>query len=274
MIDEFDAMCSKPRHAEELLNFYEAVAGKASNIVTISITNSIETLISLKRKHMKEFSSEQIVFKPYTPRQMFEILRDRLSCTSLGKDYLSKVFNESSLLFCAKKSSNLKGSDIRASLDMLLKAFNSKKPSPLSDLESNAHLISIEDVQAVCNDSSTQQSLLSTFPLNQRVLLAALYRQHKKSSDGKLSSKEVFSGYSSLCTGLQVPAQDFSSVSASLEEFEDYKLIASCNKQSKKTLPTASAGKLSSKSAIYSFAVNIEQIIEAFCEIDALKDLT
>lgn len=192
------------------------------------------------------------------------------------------MFEQQSILFCAKKLHSLKGGDIRAALDVLLKTLNSKDDSinkckDTADTSNKDSKIQLHDVKKVCEDYSDNpfEELFNSFPLNQKVLILSIYRQTKKNFDSEINSRELLSAYNKLCTILKLPTIDQSTVSECLSTFADYQIVEHCKptgSKSKKGLSMSSTNR-NLKSESYKLLTDLElvkQTLESFKPLSAL----
>ena len=203
-----------------------------SKLVLISISNSIDSIVKLSKKLKIAQSYHHIVFEPYNFNQIYEILKERvkaLNCPGID----GSLFEDQSVLFCAKKLYNSKGSDIRPCLDMLLKAANKKFGK--QSIQGTAHgeqlvktnVIKIQDIKELCEEveHSEFDGIFATFPVNQQVLILALYICSKQSDRPNVDVKELLKKYNAYCSALYLPKAELMDILDMAANFEDYKII-------------------------------------------------
>ena len=222
------------------------IYNSGSKLVWISVSNSIESIVKLSKKLKIAQSYHHIVFEPYNFNQIYEILKDRinsLNCPNIE----GSPFEPQSILYCAKKLYNLKGSDIRACLDVLLKAahkiFSKQTVAQGSqeDPAAKAKAINIQDVKVVCEEveHSEFDGIFAALPINQQVLILALYTCSKQSDRPTVDTKALLRTYNAYCTALHLPKAELMDILDMTVNFEDYQII-------EKVIP----GKASAKKSI------------------------
>lgn len=197
----------------------------------ISVSNSIDPIVKLSKKLKVPQHYHHIVFEPYNFNQIYEILKDRINALK-GPGLDSSPFEDKSVLFCAKKLYNLKGSDIRACLDVLLKAahkmFNKQKATSTDEgTTSKSKTIQIQDVKEVCDEvgHSEFDGIFATLPINQQVLILALYTSCKQSERQTVDVKVLLREYNNYCAALHLPRAELMDILDMTVNFEDYQII-------------------------------------------------
>lgn len=201
----------------------------------------MESIVKMSKKLKMSDNYKHIVFQPYNFNQIYEILKER---TNNIDDTSSQIlFQEQSILFCAKKLYNLKGGDIRACLEVLLKAANQSLDvqSKLMETESSLNLstnsnstansnsssVSIHDIKQFCEEVENNkfEEIFTTLPINQQVLVLTLHNQCKRSQNPLVNIKDLLKSYNAHCSALYLPKLEINDLLDMATSFEDYAIL-------------------------------------------------
>ncbi|MDR0523950.1 MAG: orc1/cdc6 family replication initiation protein [Candidatus Methanoplasma sp.] len=164
-----------------------------SRVSVIGITNNTKFIEFLSTKIKSRLGEEKIIFTPYTPDQIKDILRERAAVA-----FEDGILEESVIPFCAAVAANDSG-DARRALDLLRIAADIAERNGDSKV-TEAHARSARDrieLDAVLE-------VIKTLPAQSKTVLMAIV---KGSDHGSitLTTGEVFTSYKDLCGFLDLP---------------------------------------------------------------------
>lgn len=210
----------------------------------ISVSNSIMSIVNLTKKLKMKQNFKNIVFEPYTFDQIHQILKDRVNAV---EQQSQRVFFESrSLEFCARKLYNIKGGDIRASLEVLSEVASRSISNAIEHAEdsNSKRSIGISEVKSVCDEICDNKfdEIFSALPINQQVLILSIYSHCKSKGSVIVNVRDLQKLYNSYSSSLYLPKAEVNDISDMLALFEDYKIVQSTSSfakasKTKKHLP-------------------------------------
>ena len=180
LIDEIDYCLTRSQHL--LYHLADWPTHRASRLVTIAISNTIDFPTLLHERVRSRFLSQQLVFAPYTAQQVEAIVQARLSAAS------SAVFEQDALTLCAKKIANING-DVRVALEICRRAAAMAEEQQQAAAAAGragraAGGVSMSIVHRAIEElqGSSEVELLRRCSLYETALLAAVYAENREES--------------------------------------------------------------------------------------------
>lgn len=216
VLDEIDALVKV--HGDDILyeltRIKESSSGKGG-VSMIGISNDLQFKDFLDPRVLSSLSEEEILFRPYTANELYDILRERARI-AFNEDVLS----ESALRLCAALAAAEHG-DARRALDLLRVA------GEIAERD-GSKFVTDEHVRKAQQkiESDRVWEAVKTLPLHSRIILLAVYINSKR-NESKCLTGEIYDVYKGLCESLGLESLTQRRVSSLLNELDAMGLINS-----------------------------------------------
>ena len=203
VLDEIDFLYQKSNE----ISFYEIInipyiTGTNVKMILISNNSDFDNEIFPKLKNRK-IQIEKIVFKPYTPVQLFGIMKKKLEDIKM-----ENCFSDDSIRFLATKLN--KSGDLRPIIETVKNIILSNK----EDFLSQKKKIELKDMFAVLKQKNINLSeIISAMTTEQKVVAAAVYYA-VKANGVELEEKNIYEKY-------RIIKRQTHSIELSIEEFRE-----------------------------------------------------
>ncbi len=181
VLDEFDQLIEKDEASKILYDLLRVSDYQKSRFGLIILSNDSELITKLDSRVKSSLNSQAIEFKPYTPQQLKDILKERCKYAFfdnvLGKDVINVA--------AAHAAKN--NGDARIAIEALLKAGRLA-------VRENSPKVSVEQLKKAFNLTETRQ-LQKSFPsldFNEKILLKILTEKDK------INSGDLFEEYKKI----------------------------------------------------------------------------
>jgi|TARA_B110000285_G_C15035673_1_gene569123 origin recognition complex subunit 1 len=186
LIDELDALITPKQTL--LYNLFEWPCNSNSNLLVISIANTMDLPERLQSKITSRIGKERLVYEPYKADQIEMILESRLKDIS--------IFEARSLNLVSKKVATVSG-DIRRSLQITKRAVELQRDKYLAEKEVNPDAkvskITVNDICTACDEMSNSKTVqvLKGLRKFEVLVVIALYLELKSSKQLKVLMDNV-----------------------------------------------------------------------------------
>lgn len=188
LIDELDALVTTKQTL--LYNLFDWPCHKNSNLLLISIANTMDLPEKLQKKITSRIGNERLVYEPYSQQQIKKILESRL--TGL------EIFGDRSLDLVSKKVSQYSG-DIRRSLQIMKRSVEiCREQNPLpEDFEYDKSMklprVCIDHVVSAFDEMSNSKSVkvLGSLRKMEVLVIIALYLELRNRKSDKVLIEHV-----------------------------------------------------------------------------------
>jgi cell division control protein 6 len=209
VLDEIDALVKRSEDDSvlyELTRINESLDG--GWIGVIGISNDLHFKDFLDPRVLSSLGEEELVFKPYSSDELYDILSDRAEAA-----FQPGTLEDGALRLCAAMAAGEHG-DARRALDLLRVAGEiGERGREKSILESHVRLAQ----QKVEHDRVTE--VLSSLPLHSRILLIAVLHSENARKES-LVTGDVYEVYRELCAAAAVESLTQRRVSGLLNELD------------------------------------------------------
>jgi len=216
VLDEIDALVKI--HGDDIL--YELTRIKESSsgrggVSMIGVSNDLQFKEFLDPRVLSSLSEEEILFRPYTADELYDILKERAEIA-----FNENVLSESALRLCAALAAAEHG-DARRALDLLRVAGEIAE-------RSNSQSVTDEHVRRAQEkiESDRVWEAIKTLPLHSRMILLAVYVNLKR-NESKCFTGEVYEVYKELCEGLGLEPLTQRRISGLINELDAMGLLNS-----------------------------------------------
>ncbi|MDR2846495.1 MAG: ORC1-type DNA replication protein [Candidatus Methanoplasma sp.] len=218
VLDEIDYVFKK--EGEEIFYYLTTMNEilKNSKVSIIGITNNTKFTEFLSAKIRSRLGEEKIIFKPYTPEQLQDILKER---SEMAFD--PGILKESVIPYCAAISAQDSG-DARKALDLLRTAADMAERNGDSEI-TEAHVQSARDKIEL--DSVSE--IIKSLPTNFKIVLMSIIKNHED-VDSKITTGDVFTVYREICNILGIVPLTQRRVSGIISELDMLGLIHTITK--------------------------------------------
>ena len=148
LVDELDALVTPKQTL--LYNLFEWPCNSNSNLLVISIANTMDLPERLQSKIYSRIGNERLVYEPYTADQIQKILQSRLSDIS--------IFETRSLVLVSKKVATISG-DIRRSLQITKRAVEICRDEYQKGPTDNLKKVSVDHVIKAYDEMSNSKTV-------------------------------------------------------------------------------------------------------------------
>ncbi|MBO3800567.1 MAG: AAA family ATPase [Candidatus Brockarchaeota archaeon] len=250
-LDEIDVIVKK--EGENLLYELSRINENFSShrVSFIGISNEITFKQILDPRILSTLSEEELVFKPYSSDELFDILMERAR-----EAFHNGVCDPSVIRYIAALSASEHG-DARRALDLL-------RVSAETAERGGKREITVECVQEALRKIERDQvnEVIRTLPIQSKVLLISILKNLRNPS-AQHTSGEIYTEYRSLVTNLGLESLTDRRLSSLLNELESAGIISS------KIVNMGRYGRTKK----YSLSVPQAHIVEALKEGDLLNGL-
>jgi len=209
VLDEIDALVKRSENDSllyELTRINDSLDG--GWIGVIGISNDLHFKDFLDPRVLSSLGEEELVFKPYSSDELYDILSDRAEAA-----FQPGALEDGALRLCAAMAAGEHG-DARRALDLLRVAGEiGERGREKSILESHVRLAQ----QKVEHDRVTE--VLSSLPLHSRILLIAVLHSENARKES-LVTGDVYEVYRELCAAAAVESLTQRRVSGLLNELD------------------------------------------------------
>ncbi|MGQ9479718.1 MAG: Cdc6/Cdc18 family protein [Thermoproteota archaeon] len=214
-LDEIDVIVKK--EGENLLYELSRINENfpSHRVSFIGVSNEITFKQILDPRILSTLSEEELVFKPYTSDELFDILMERAK-----EAFHENVYDTSVIRYIAALSASEHG-DARRALDLLRVAAETAE-------RDNQDMITVECVREAIRKIERNQvnEVIKTLPLHSKMLLIAILR-NLGNMEAQHTSGEIYSEYRSLAANLGVESLTDRRLSSLLNELESAGIISS-----------------------------------------------
>ena len=187
VLDEIDRILQK--NGDEIFYFLTTMNEvlKQSRISIIGVTNNAKFTELLSPKIKSRLGEEKVVFPPYNPEQLQDILKKRAELA-----FEPGVMEEGVVPYCAAISAQDSG-DARKALDLLRVSADIAERSGDSSI-TEAHVMSARnriELDAVIE-------VIKTLPVQSKIVLRSIIKNHEE-KDSAVITGDVYSAYKEIC---------------------------------------------------------------------------
>ena len=209
VLDEIDALVKRSdddRLLYELTRINERLDG--GWIGVIGISNDLHFKDFLDPRVLSSLGEEELVFKPYSSEELYDILKDRAE-----QAFQEGVLDDGALRLCSALAAGEHG-DARRALDLLRVAGEiGERAREERILESHVRMAQ----QKVEHDRVTE--VLSSLPLHSRILLISVLHLESARKESSVTG-DVYEVYRGLCSAAAVEALTQRRISGLLNELD------------------------------------------------------
>ncbi len=208
VLDEIDRILQK--NGDDIFYFLTTMNEKLKNskVSIIGVTNNTKFTELLTSKIRSRLGEEKVVFPPYNPEQLQDILRKRAELA-----FEPGVVEEGVIPYCAAVSAQDSG-DARKALD-LLRVSAEKAERRGDSIVTEAHVK--EAINAIEKD--TVQEVIRTLPSQSKIILRSIIENHEK-KDTSVITGDVYSLYKEICKGLNISPKSEKRVADLISELD------------------------------------------------------
>jgi len=213
VLDEVDILVKY--HGDNLL--YELTrineTSNVGKVVLIGISNDLNFKDLLDPRVLSSLSEEEIVFKPYTADELYDILLERAHAS-----FVKNGFHDSALRLCAALAATEHG-DARRALDLLRAA------AEIAERE-RVNIVTEEYVRKAQRkiEQDRVSEVLNSLPLHQRLVLYSIFLLHRANVNNSLTG-DIYEVYSELCGEVSVEPLTQRRVSGLINELDTLGVI-------------------------------------------------
>lgn len=251
VLDEIDVIVKKK--GENLLYELSRINESFSShrVSFLGISNEITFKQILDPRTLSTLSEEELVFKPYSSDELFDILTERAK-----EAFYEGVYNASVIRYIAALSASEHG-DARRALDLLRVAAETAE-------RDNRNVITIECVREALKKIERDQvnEVIKSLPIHSKLLLVSVLR-NLRDQGAQHTSGEIYNEYKSLVTKMGLEYLTDRRLSSLLNELESAGIISS------KIVNMGRYGRTKK----YSLSVPQAHVVEALKEDDLLSGL-
>lgn len=251
VLDEIDVIVKK--EGENLLYELSRINESFSShrVSFLGISNEITFKQILDPRTLSTLSEEELVFKPYSSDELFDILTERAK-----EAFHEGVYNASVIRYIAALSASEHG-DARRALDLLRVAAETAE-------RDNRNVITIECVREALKKIERDQvnEVIKSLPIHSKLLLVSVLR-NLRDQGAQHTSGEIYNEYKSLVTNMGLESLTDRRLSSLLNELESAGIISS------KIVNMGRYGRTKK----YSLSVPQAHVVEALKEDDLLSGL-
>jgi archaeal cell division control protein 6 len=209
VLDEIDALVKRSEDDSllyELTRINERLEG--GWIGVIGISNDLHFKDFLDPRVLSSLGEEELVFKPYTSEELYDILKGRAE-----QAFQPEVLDDGALRLCAALAAGEHG-DARRALDLLRVAGEiGERSREKSVLESHVRMAQ----QKVEHDRVTE--VLSSLPLHSRILLISVMNLESSRKESSVTG-DVYEVYRELCGAAAIESLTQRRISGLLNELD------------------------------------------------------
>lgn len=209
VLDEIDALVKRSEDDSllyELTRINEKLEG--GWIGVIGISNDLHFKDFLDPRVLSSLGEEELIFKPYTSEELYDILRDRAE-----QAFQQGVLDDGALRLCAALAAGEHG-DARRALDLLrVSGEIGERSRENRILESHVRMAQ----QKVEHDRVTE--VLSSLPLHSRILLVSVMQLETARKESSVTG-DVYEAYRELCQAAIVEPLTQRRISGLLNELD------------------------------------------------------
>jgi cell division control protein 6 len=187
----------------------------ASHIGIIGISNKIDYPDQLSERVQSSLNRDELVFPAYDANQLVEILDHRRDA------FQDEVLEESAIPLTAALAAQDHG-DARKAIDILRNAGRIARDEEASRV-AESHVRTAKSK----TEADRFDELIDGAPLQAKVILLALTRLHRKSSESEFTTAKIYMAYESLATQLDMEARSERRVQEILQEQDFLNVIES-----------------------------------------------
>lgn len=225
---------------------------KKSRVSIIGITNDLKFMEYLDPRIKSGLGEEELVFPPYTNKELEDILRKRAEMA-----FKEGVLEEGVIPLCAAIAARQNG-DCRLALDLLLKA---------ADIAEREGAVKVSEEHVRKAQQELEKNLvvatIKSMPLHVKLVLFAVYTLQKKQRNKKIITGEIYETYREICRNLGITEVTQRRVSEILSELDMLGVI---------NARVVSLGRYG-RTKVIRLAVSEKSLIEGLKLDDTLKTL-
>lgn len=214
-LDEVDVIVKK--EGENLLYELSRINENFSShrVSFIGVSNEITFKQMLEPRILSTLSEEELVFKPYTSDELFDILMERAR-----EAFFDSVCESSVIKYIAALSASEHG-DARRAMDLLRVAAETAE-------RDGKNAITAECVQEALRKIERDQvnEVIKTLPIQSKILLVSILR-NLRDQKAQHTSGEIYGEYRSLVTNMGLESLTDRRLSSLLNELESAGIISS-----------------------------------------------
>lgn len=214
VLDEVDILIKN--YGDELLYKLTRINEESEygKLVIIGISNDLQFKDYLDPRVLSCLSEEELVFRPYTADELFDILQDRVKLA-----LKPNTCTEAALRLCAALAASEHG-DARRALDLL------RVSAEIAERE-GANNVLEEHVRAAQSKIEEDRVLevLKTLPLHSKLLLSSIFLLKKRESVNRIMTGVIYDIYAELCSEIGLEPLTQRRVSGLLAELDALGII-------------------------------------------------
>jgi cell division control protein 6 len=186
VLDEVDALVS--RYGDDLLYGLTRMNDRTmmTNVMVVGISNDVRFKEYLDPRVLSSLGEEEMVFKPYTPKELEKILLDRIP-----EAFMNGVVLPEAVALCSAISGSEHG-DARKALDLLRVAGELAERMGLNHVEAR-HVHEAQE----CIDQNRVVEVVRSLPLHSKLVLIATL-ETLSTGLGRMKSMHIYSKYATL----------------------------------------------------------------------------
>lgn len=209
ILDEIDSLV-KSQNDDTLLYEMTRINENLKNswVSIVGISNDLHFKEFLDPRVLSSLSEEEVVFKPYSANELYDILLERAK-----KAFVDGVLQDSALRLCAALAAGEHG-DARRALDLLRIA------GELAERE-GASIIEEKHVKMAQQKIERDRIIeaLTTLPIHSKILLVSIFILENHAPEGSVTG-DVYEVYQELCNQIMVEPLTQRRVSTLINELD------------------------------------------------------
>lgn len=194
VLDELDVLVRK--YGDDLLYRLTRVNEESEygKLVIIGISNDLQFKDYLDPRVLSSLSEEELVFRPYTAEELYDILLDRAKLA-----FNPGAFDEAALRLCAALAASEHG-DARRALDLLRVSAEIAEREGATKIDENY----VRMAQMKIEEDRVLE-VLRTLPLHSKLVLASIFAIKRRGLNNRMMTGGIYEVYTELCseTGLE-----------------------------------------------------------------------
>jgi len=214
VLDEVDMLVKN--YGDELLYKLTRINEESEygKLVIIGISNDLQFKDYLDPRVLSCLSEEELVFRPYTADELYDILQDRAKLA-----FKPNTYTEAALRLCAALAASEHG-DARRALDLLrVSAEIAEREGANSVLENH-----VRTAQSKIEEDRVLE-VLKTLPLHSKLLLSSIFLLKKRELGNRMMTGTIYEVYSELCSEIGLEPLTQRRISGLLAELDALGII-------------------------------------------------